>query len=386
MESTPLPKRPKIRPIYDVLYLDGRVRLGSGPAFTSEIEDSDGRWAALVRLLDGGREVAQLELELGGVLTADEVRDGVETLHDGGFLEDAAVDPPAELSEDELRRYAPNINFFRTRAAAGESFYGPQVRLKQTRVVVFGMGGIGTNVCMALAELGVGHVTGVDFDRVDLSNLNRQVLYSTPAVGRPKVEVAAERMREFNPTIEFDAVEQKIGSLPDVEAILDAARPDFVFCLADKPNGWIDFWVNEACVSRAIPYAAGMISSQVGIAYSVAPGQGPCYRCVVDGENAEHPEFAEVLGYVREHDLNASNGALGPACMFLGYFLAYELLRHRLGLGGMLALDQVLEIDFVTFNQQWHPVSRRPGCPVCSTVPAARPAPEGAAALSAAHG
>ncbi|MFD8756710.1 ThiF family adenylyltransferase [Kitasatospora sp. NPDC059577] len=375
MSDSALPALPKVRPIYDVMYLEGRIRMGSGPAYASEIEDPDGRWATLVRLLDGSRSIARLQRELDGRLSADEVIEGVGTLHEAGFLEDGGTTPPQELTADDLRRYAPNLNFFRTRASASEDFHAPQVVLKNTRVLVLGMGGIGTNVCMALAELGIGSITGLDFDRVELSNLNRQVLYSTPAVGRPKVDVAAERMARFNPDIEFDAVERRLTSLSDVEAVIDAAAPDFVFCLADKPNGWIDFWVNEACVKRRIPYTAGSISAHLGTAYSVVPGQGPCYRCIVDGETAEHAEFAEILEYVRIHDLDSSNGALGPACMFLGYFLSYELLRERLGLGPVLASGKLLEIDFVTFQQQWHTTVRRPDCPVCTTAVPATPAP-----------
>ncbi|WP_051840487.1 HesA/MoeB/ThiF family protein [Streptomyces sp. NRRL F-5126] len=375
MESADLPILPRIRPIYDVMYLDGRIRMGSGPAYASEIEDPDRHWEPLVLLLDGTRHRDELARELAGTLTTAEVDEGVRTLHAAGFLEDAAAIPPAELSADDLRRYSRNLNFFRTRAAAGEDFHTPQVTLKKTRVVVFGMGGIGANVCLALAELGVGHITGVDFDRVELSNLNRQVLYSTSAVGQPKVEAAAESMRQFNPDIRFTAVERRLESLEDIEEILDAARPDFVFCLADRPNGWIDFWVNEGCVRRGIPYTAGSISSHVGTAYSVLPGQGPCYRCIVDGENAEHPEFQELLDYVRAHDLDSSNGALGPACMFLGYFLTYEMLRRRLGLGTMLTSHKLLEIDFMTFDQQWHETVRRAGCPVCAKTAAHSGAP-----------
>ncbi len=366
MSGAPIPERPRLRPIYDPLYLPGRVWLGSGPAFASEIEDPDGRWAALVRLLDGNRDVAQLQRELGTTLTAAEVLEGIGTLHDGGFLEDAADNPPAELSADELRRYSANINFFRSRATNWEEVHGPQTRLKQARVVVFGMGGIGTNVCMALAELGVGTIIGVDFDSVDLSNLNRQVLYSTVAVGRPKVEVAAERIKAFNPDIEFTGIRQKISSAADVAAILETTNPDFAFCLADKPNGWIDFWVNEACVGRGVPFTAGSISSHFGNAYTVVPGAGPCYRCIFDGEIAENPQFQEVLDYVRQHVINSSTSALGPDCMFMAYFLVHEMLRNLIGLGPVLASGNLLEIDFVTFEQKWHPTTRRPDCPVCS--------------------
>jgi molybdopterin-synthase adenylyltransferase len=374
VSSAHLPRRPKLRPIYDALYLPGRVWLGSGPACASEIEDSDGRWASLVRLLDGSRDIAGLQRELSGTLTTAEVVEGIGTLNDGGFLEDGADSPPAELSTDELRRYSANINFFRSRATNWAEIHGPQVRLKQARVTIFGLGGIGTNVCMALAELGVGTITGVDFDDVDLSNLNRQVLYSTAAMGRPKVEVAAERVNAFNPDVDFIGVRRRIESVTDVESILDAAAPDFAFCLADKPNGWIDFWVNEACVRRGIPFSAGSISSHFGNAYSVIPGTSPCYRCIVDGENTANPEFQEILDYIRSHSISSSTSALGPDCMFMAYFLTHEMLRHLIGLGAMLASGNLLEIDFVTFEQQWHPTTRRADCPVCSVVTSMRSA------------
>ncbi len=366
MSRASLPERPKLRPIYDALYLRGRVWLGSGPARASEIEDPDGRWASLVQLLDGRRDIAELQRELDGTLSAAEVLEGIETLNDGGFLEDAADSPPPELSPNDLRRYSANINFFRSRATSWEEVHGPQARLKQARVVIFGLGGIGTNVTMALAELGVGTITGVDFDDVDLSNLNRQVLYSTTAVGRPKAEVAAERVNAFNPDIEFIGIRRRIESASDVESILDEAAPDFAFCLADKPNGWIDFWVNEACVRRGIPFSAGSISSHFGNAYSVIPGTGPCYRCIVDGEIAENPEFQEVLDYIRQHNISSATSALGPDCMFMAYFLAHEMLRHLIGLGAMLASGKLLEIDFATFEQQWHATARRADCPVCA--------------------
>ncbi len=218
---------------------------------------------------------------------------------------------------------------------------------------------------MALAELGVGRIHAVDFDRVELSNLNRQVLYSTAAVGLPKVEVATQRMKEFNPDIDFSAEQRRLASAQDVADVVAASAPDFLFCLADKPNGFIDFWTNEACVRHGVPFAAASISSALGTAYSVLPGDGPCYQCRVDAERAGHPYMDEDLEYVRKHEVNAANGALGPACMMLAYFLTYEMLRHRLGLCPMLAKDRLLEINFVTFEQQWHEFSRQADCPIC---------------------
>lgn len=367
----PLPSYPLLKPVFDVLYLNGRVRLGSGPPFAVEVEDPDGSFAELIKLLDGSRPVAELQQQLAPMLRPEETLDALAQLHSEGFLEDAREPLPAGLTDTDLQRYAVNLNFFRTAVPAGASCYAPQAALKQTRVLLLGLGGIGSNVCMALAELGIGHIFAVDFDTVELSNLNRQVLYSTDVVGERKVDAAGQRIRNFNPDVEFQSTHRRISSAADVQDLISWAAPDYVFCLADKPNGYIDFWVNAACVARAIPYSAAGVSGYFGNAYTVLPGAGPCYQCRVDSEIALSPELNESLSYMREHNMSARTAALGPACMFVAYFLAYELLRHLFDfLGGVLAAHRMLEIDFNTFAQRWHDFERRPDCPVCSLTPA----------------
>jgi len=267
-----------------------------------------------------------------------------------------------------VARYTANLNFFRTLNDTSRTAYDYQLRLKEARVLLLGLGGIGSNVCLALAELGVGHVFAVDFDQVELSNLNRQVLYSTSAVGQPKAQVATERVARFNPDISFEALRVRISGRADVEVLLARVQPDFVFCLADKPNGWIDFWVNDACVTYGVPVAAANIMAAVGTAYTTVPGRTACFQCRVDADVVGNPDLAEELAYIREHELNVSNGALGPACMFLGYFLSYEFLRHRLELGSMLTDDRLFEIDFMDFSQRYHTFPRRADCSSCGSA------------------
>jgi molybdopterin/thiamine biosynthesis adenylyltransferase len=227
---------------------------------------------------------------------------------------------------------------------------------------------------MTLAELGVSTITAVDFDRVELSNLNRQVLYSTPEVGELKAGAAARRMRAFNPDIQFSVESKRIDSLGDVEAFLHRAAPDLVFCLADKPNGYIDYWVNEACVRRGLPMFAGSIFAGNGNAYTVLPGRSACYACRVDAEleNAG-PRLAEEVDYVRREDFNVSNGATGPSCMFHAYFLSYEMLRHVLGFSDPLTVDRLFEIDFLSFTSGFTEFQRRESCRICG-VGASAPA------------
>jgi molybdopterin-synthase adenylyltransferase len=370
VQGTPagFPARPRLKPIFDVLYLPGRVRLGSGPAFNQEIDDPDGRWAQLVKHLDGTRTAQELAADLTDVLGAGELADGLTALWREGFVEDADEQPPEELSARDLDRYKVNVNYWATLVGAGGSKYTMQAALKQRTALVIGMGGIGTNVCMALAELGVGHIYGVDFDRVELSNLNRQVLYYSQAVGRRKVDVAAERLDQFNPDIEFHAEDIRLASESDVDRVVAETRPDFVFCLADKPNGYIDFWINRVCVRRGIPIAAAGISVGLGIAYTVEPGVAACYQCRVDGEIAATPHIAEDLDYVRRVAPSASNGALGPACMFMAYFISYEFLRHTLRLAEPLTRNKLFEVDLLTFEQRMHNFPRRAGCSVCGEL------------------
>jgi molybdopterin-synthase adenylyltransferase len=356
--------RPRIKEVFGVLHLEGRVRIGGGYAYVSEIEDPDGTYSALLRLLDGSRDETAIAAEMAGRLDAGAISESIAMLAQAGYLEDAAAEPPAALSASELARYKGNLNFFST-LVGRRSKYECQLRLKSATGVMFGLGGIGSNVCMALAELGVGQLVGVDFDGVELGNLNRQVLYSTTAVGRPKAAVAAERLQAFNPEVRFEALARRMDSLDDVREILDAYSCDFVVNLADKPNGYIDHWVNEACVERGLPLFAASIFCGVGTAYTVIPGASACYACRVAHEIADAPELAEELEHVRSHRVNNANGALGLACMFQAYMVSSEILRHLLDIGPLLTHD-TLEIDFVTFDQTFHHFEHDPHCQICT--------------------
>jgi molybdopterin/thiamine biosynthesis adenylyltransferase len=359
-------ERPRIKETYGVLVLDKRVRLGVVEGYAAEIDDPDGRYAELLTRLDGSRTPAELVAELAGVLTAAEIDESLTVLDQGGYLEDAAAGRPPELSAAEAERYRVNINFFNMLCGPGESKYSRQVRLKNLRVGLIGLGGIGSNVAMALAELGVGTVRAIDFDRIELSNLNRQVLYSTGAVGGLKAEAAVRRIREFNPEIDFDAIAERITCPEDAARFVAGAAPDVVFCLADKPNGHIDHWINQACVAAGVPMVAGSIFGAMGNAYTVVPGRTACYNCRVLGELDGAPKLAEEVDLVRRTNFSAVTAATGASCMFHAYYLVYEMLRITSGLGEPLTSDRLFQVNFLTFEQRYTDLPRRADCEVCA--------------------
>jgi molybdopterin/thiamine biosynthesis adenylyltransferase len=361
-------ERPRIKEIYGVFVLDGRVRLGTGEGYAAQIDDPDGRYGRLITLLNGSRSMAQLREELRDTLGPADLDDALRELDASGYLEDAAEQPPPELSHDELERYRANLNFFSTLCSSGQSKYDYQTSLKRLRVGLIGLGGIGSNVAMALAELGVGAVRAVDFDKVELSNLNRQVLYSTPEVGELKAAVATRRLYAFNPTLDFSASAERITTADDAASFIEAAEPHVVFCLADKPNGHIDHWVNRACVDRGVTMIAGSIFAGIGNAYSVVPGQSACYNCRVAAELERAPELSEELHHIQDAGFNVSNGATGPTCMFHAYFLVYEMLRIVSHIAPPLTANRLFEINFLTFEQHFTDFPMREDCAVCGGV------------------
>ncbi|TVW08423.1 ThiF family adenylyltransferase, partial [Streptococcus pneumoniae] len=167
------------------------------------------------KLLDGQYTINEI-CSLVDSLSPNEVEESISLLDTLGYLEDNFV-TTTELTSEELDRYSVNLNFFNTLDTLSLTKYDYQLKLKKTRILLLGIGGIGSNICLALAELGIGHITAVDFDTVEASNLNRQILYSTSDIGKRKVEAAKESLRKFNPLIEFEVLDKEIGSKEDVD-------------------------------------------------------------------------------------------------------------------------------------------------------------------------
>jgi len=250
------------------------------------------------------------------------------------------------FTEDQVSRYARHI------ILPGIGGQGQQ-KLMDASVLVIGAGGLGSPAAMYLAAAGVGTIGLVDFDHVDLSNLQRQLLHDTSDVGRPKVVSATERLNELNPTVEVVAHETLLSSAN----AFDVLGPYDVI-VDGTDNFPVRYLVNDASQMLGKPLVYGSIFQWEGQASLFLPGPDtPCYRCLFP----EPPPPGTVPSC-------AEGGVFGVLPGIIGSIQAVEAIKLILGVGeslaGKLVLYDALRNEFTTVNLRWDP-----DCPVCGKHP-----------------
>lgn len=320
---------------------------------------------AVLAALDGTRDQAALGAELGERYP-DHGPAGVEealgALADLGVLEDVAEPVPPELTPDDLERYDRQLSYFGDVAPASGGRFERQARLKRARVVVLGLGGLGSWAAWALASAGVGTIVAVDGDVVDLSNLNRQILYRQDDLGAPKVEVAERALLAFNPHLSFEGHRGWIESPEDVAALVDGA--DYLVETADWPPHRIGGWVNEACVGAGVPHiAASQFPPFVRIGPSFVPGRTGCLACQEQAVREGFPLFDELARFRSGRRSRAAT--FGPASGVIGSLLANDVVHHLTGICEPATLGRSLMVDLRTLEVTSEPISRRRDCSVC---------------------
>lgn len=259
------------------------------------------------------------------------------------------------LSEEERARYSRHLLL----PEFGEA---GQQKLRGARVLVVGAGGLGSPAALYLAAAGVGTLGLVDHDRIDASNLQRQVLFDTASIGAGKAERARERLLALNPLIDVQAhsVELRAGN---AEALI--APYDLVIDGSDRLA--TRYLVNDLCVLLKKPLVSAAIHRFEGQAMSYVPGRGPCYRCLFPkSADGVVPNCAEA-------------GVLGVLPGILGSLQAAEALKILVGIGAPL-LGRLLTFDALAMS--WHEFSftRRGDCAVCGDAPSIRSASDSVAA------
>ena len=186
-----------------------------------------------------------------------------------------------ELSQSELIRYSRHL------LLPGVGLEGQQ-RLKAARVLIVGAGGLGSPSSMYLAAAGIGTIGLVDFDRVDLSNLQRQVIHDSSGIGKPKLDSAVQRLRGINPHVDIRAFATRLTSENALEIL-----GDFDISLDGSDNFPTRYLINDACVLLGKPYVYGSILRFDGQVSLFSAREGPCYRCLFAERGCRLSDFSE---------------------------------------------------------------------------------------------
>lgn len=253
----------------------------------------------------------------------------------------AKGDNASPFISEELRRYGRH---FQLPEVGTEG----QARLKKSRVLLVGVGGLGSPAALYLAAAGVGTIGVVDPDRVELSNLQRQVLHGTLDIGRPKSESAAERIRNINPHVTVERFDTRLTS----ENALDVME-SFDVVLDGSDNFPTRYLVNDAAVILGLPDVYGSVHRFEGQVSVFASEDGPCYRCLF-----RDPPPAGLIPDC------AQAGVLGVLPGLIGTLQATETLKLLLGLGEPL-VGKLLLVDSLSMKFRTISIQRDPDCPTC---------------------
>jgi molybdopterin/thiamine biosynthesis adenylyltransferase/rhodanese-related sulfurtransferase len=255
------------------------------------------------------------------------------------------VEPAAELSVDEIRRYSRHL-IIPDVGVAG------QKRLKNAKVVVVGAGGLGSPALMYLAAAGVGTLGIVEFDTVDESNLQRQIIHGQSDIGRPKAESARDSIREINPYVTVNIHPEPLSR---DNAMQIFAGYDLIIDGTD--NFATRYLVNDAAVLLGKPYVWGSIYRFDGQASVFWAEYGPCYRCLYP----EPPPPGMVPSC-------AEGGVLGVLCASIGSIQVTEAIKLLAGIGEPL-LGRLMVYDALEMNYRSVKVRKDPNCAVCGEHP-----------------
>jgi molybdopterin/thiamine biosynthesis adenylyltransferase len=326
---------------------------------------------ALFELLDGRLTVSEITARLcskGYDCDRERVVAALEVLSGNNLLEDyAAGDGEEERGDPELafgERYSRQLLFFAAWEANGRAAAArAQAALAESRIVLFGLGGFGSHLFYELASLGVGRITVVDFDRVEASNLNRQLLFGEADIDREKIAVGRELAGRLNSQLEYDFISRRITAWEEMAELLEGAS--CAVLAADSPRDKIPLWMNRAAFATGVPalFTLGASLRFLRLGPLVVPGRTSCYACCTAA--ASQLIWDDPL--VRKINHRYRHGVIAPYVMITAGMMALEIVKHLTGFAPCSLYDQWLEVDALEWRMRKVPFFSCPECAWCGS-------------------
>ncbi|HSB57675.1 MAG TPA: ThiF family adenylyltransferase [Nitrosopumilaceae archaeon] len=307
-----------------------KISQNMGDDFQRRVLNSDGTPRSLINIYINGKNMRFS----GGMQTT--LKDGDEVY----IL--PAVAGGSELSKKDLERYSRQVML-------EEIGYEGQLKLRNAKVCVVGVGGLGNPIATRLVAMGIGHIRIVDRDVIELSNLHRQTMFDESDIGQVKVETAAKKLKKMNPDVEIEALPVSVN---DYTALDVVEGYDVVIDALDSVNA--RYSLNKACIAKNIPFVTGAAVGVSGQAFTILPKQSACYHCLFPALDEDSMPTCSIEG-------------VHPSILsIIGGIEVAEAVKIITGKKPNLA-DRILHVDLESLEFVSTRTSKVDECPVCGT-------------------
>jgi len=282
------------------------ILIGTNPIDTLLIEINELWIKDLILLLDGTQSILDIQSQLkqkGYQLEKENILEKIKLFFDNDLLDDYNSndnqDIHTALNENEIERYDRQMLLFKSIAGDDKGALSNQVKLKNSKICLIGIGGIGSYVFYALAAMGVGEIKVVDFDKVELSNLSRQILYTEDDIDHYKIDVARKKSELINSNVKYEFINDMITDTQRAcEIIKDS---DLVILCADIPRGKIGGIINKAAFELKVPVIyGGSARTCITCGPIIIPGETECYACFFDlDKKTTNSKDDDIVQFIR---------------------------------------------------------------------------------------
>lgn len=359
---------PKVKPFVEFCWQNGVISFFRTPGMSINLNDEAKFIYNVCCMMNGATSLDALKEKIALIHPKESqfIEDLLIVLDNEYLIEDSFYNV-SDTSVDDKERWSKNTEFFGSYCRANENKYRKQKSLSTIKITILGLGGVGSNVLLNLAALGVLNFRIVDFDEVSLSNLNRQVLYNATDVGLYKCEIAKSKILQFLPRANIEQFNKKLENEKDVVDIVDGQ--DFVIVAADTPRDKILDWVNSACVKFKTPYICGGVDSLWATYFSIIPGVSGCMECWKQSASHYSSLYQDIIR--AEHFVSAvsPNVAIMPMISMVSSLISTEFLKIVTSISEPNALGKLCVFNFktahITVQEAWEKI---PKCPICKML------------------
>lgn len=329
-----------------------------------EVQDPTGVISSVLTLMNGQRSIEEVISKARSAhpdVSEASLRTIVDYFVNSGHIED--IGASTSLSADEEERYSRSREFFAWLDTKPRSSpWLIQELLKKAKVAVLGIGGVGSAVAVMLAASGIGEISIVDSDQIELSNLNRQILYSEADVGKSKVATAQQRLQDLNPHAMINAVEMRLSGTSDILKVVSGC--DLFFRCADEPDD-MPFWAAEASIESGIPWVNCSYNGPVVNVGAFVPGVTGCYMCMRLSERARLGSAGQMHLYT---DAKAEfNAVIAPSAYLAGSWAGYEGIRILADMSPQ-TIGRMFHQNLVRYEHNYYiNFEKWPMCVICGT-------------------